>query len=674
MMESMATQFTELGLSVNEVKKITDQINQNLKKMTPEQCWQQITNELAAAKYSFRVHALLYKTIYPDWDKVPAPAWLPDENFIQTTNLAKLMQEKKCQTYAEFHHWSVTHFQDFWQMMVDRLSIQFRQPYSSLVDLKLGMESPRWFPNAKLNIADSCFRARETDIAIISQSEQGEISKITYQELDKLSNRIANSIIKYLKKGDRVAIIMPMTQSAVAIYLGVIKAGCAVVAIPDSFAADEIAVRLRIANVKAIFCQDQIIRDEKNLPLYEKIIGANAPHTIVLSAEKNSKINLRDGDQYWEDFLVKSDNFNSVACEPEDEINILFSSGTTGEPKAIPWNQTTPIKCASDAYLHQNVQPGDVFCWPTNLGWMMGPWLIFACLINKATIALYEGTPNGKNFGKFIQDTKVTILGVVPTLVRTWRTSGAMEGLDWSSIKLFTSTAERSNTEDMLYLMSLAHYQPVIEYCGGTEIAGAYITGTLVQPAAPAACTTPALGLDFVIINDQGQMSDNGEIALVPPSIGLSTQLLNKDHHQIYYADMPKTSDGKILRRHGDQAEKFANGFYRLLGRVDDTMKLGGIKVSSAEIENVLSILPEVYETAAVAVNPKDGGPSQLIIFTVLKKNQKIKVEQLKHDMQLAIKQHLNPLFKIHDVIIIDSLPRTASNKVMRRVLRDQYR
>lgn len=671
-MESLANHLSELGLSEKEITQFTHEINADLKNYAPEQCWQRLTHKLNSHHYPFQIHSLLYKTIYPNWDKIPAPAWFPNEELVRSTHIAKLMQETHCKSYSEFHHWSATHPKEFWQKMVSILNIKFDVPYSSFVDLDTGVETPKWFPGARLNITNSCFQANPNDIAILSQKEHGQIQKITYRELDLLSNQIANSISQHLKKGDRVAIIMPMTHYAVAIYLGVLKAGCTVVAIPDSFASHEIAVRLKIADVKAVFCQDEVIRDDKHLPLYEKITTANAPATIVLPAGKSLDIPLREYDYDWNKFLDKNTKFLAVSCAPEDYINILFSSGTTGEPKAIPWNQTAPIKCASDAYLHHNLQTGDVFCWPTNLGWMMGPWLIFACLLNRATIALYEGTPTGKNFGMFVQDAKVSVLGVVPTLVKTWRASGCMEGMDWSAIKLFTSTAERSNIEDMLYLMSLAKYHPVIEYCGGTEVAGAYITGTLVQPAAPAACTTPALGLDFVLLDENGNLTQNGEVALIPPSIGFSTELLNKNHHQVYYADMPTSPDGKILRRHGDQAEQFANGFYRLLGRVDDTMKLGGIKVSSAEIEATLNALPDIYETAAIASNPPDGGPSQLVIFVVQK--SKIKnLSELEKKMQLAIKQHLNPLFKIHEVVIVDSLPRTASNKVMRRVLRDEY-
>ena len=298
------------------------------------------------------------------------------------------------------------------------------------------------------------------------------------------------------------------------------------------------------------------------------------------------------------------ETFPAVPCDPDAHTNILFSSGTTGEPKAIPWTHTTPIKCAADAYLHHDIHPGDVLAWYTNLGWMMGPWLIYASLINKATIALSDGVPTSRDFGVFVQNAKVTMLGVVPTLVRAWKNTDCMHGLDWHAIRAFSSTGECSNPEEMLYLMSLAGYKPVIEYCGGTEIGGGYVTGTRIQPAAPSTFTTPALGLDFLLFDDEGNLSDNGEVFIVPPSLGLSTRLLNADHNAVYFTETPRPN----LRRHGDALERLADGYYRIHGRVDDTMNLSGIKVSSAEIEEVLNVVSGVQETAAVAVSPKDGG------------------------------------------------------------------
>jgi len=287
-------------------------------------------------------------------------------------------------------------------------------------------------------------------------------------------------------------------------------------------------------------------------------------------------------------------------------------------------------------------------------------------------MGLYCGAPTGREFGQFVQRAQATMLGVVPSLVKTWRHSGCMDGLDWSAIQLFSSTGECSNAGDMQWLMQQAGNKPVIEYCGGTEIGGAYLTGTLTLPCAPGVFNTPTLGLDVMIMDENGQPADTGELFIVPPSIGLSTTLLNKDHHEVYFAGAPRGPHGEVLRRHGDQMERLPGGGWRAQGRADDTMNLGGIKVSSAEIEQILQAVPHVVETAAIAVSP-GGGPSLLVVYAVCAAGQLSNKEQLAAAMQAAIKRDLNPLFKIHDLVVIDALPRTASNKVMRRELRDRY-
>jgi len=565
----------------------------------------------------------------------------------QQIHITQLMSALKFPNYSAFHAWSVSHYQDFWKLIIETLGIVLDKPYNKICDMSDGIENPKWLSGAKLNIVNSCFQAQQDQTAIFFQSENSPLEIISYGELNKLSNRVANTLQKKgFKPGDAIAIVMPMTPLSVGIYLGIIKAGCVVVGIAESFAPDEIATRLRISHAKAVFTQDHQIRNQKIIPLHEKVIAAGAQNILLPT-----------------DILADNSAFTPLSCSPDTPINILFSSGTTGEPKGIPWTQTTPIKCASDAYLHQNISPGDRIAWPSSLGWMMGPWLIFATLINKASMVIYDGLPTTREFGEFIQNTKTTCLGVVPSIVKTWRATECMNGLNWNAIKVLTSTGECSNPDDTRFVTKLAGNKPMIEYCGGTEIGGAYITNTVFDACPPSVLSTPALGLDFMIL-------DTHEVALIPPSIGLSTTLLNQDHHKVYYAGMPRTSDGRILRRHGDAIEKLPSGFYRMLGRSDDTMNLGGIKISAVEIEQTISGHPDIQETAAVAVSPPDGGPSQLVIYAVPKPNLHPDTEQLKTFFQTAIKKHLNPLFKIHQVILIDALPRTMSNKVMRRLLR----
>jgi acetyl-CoA synthetase len=664
-----------LGLTPEGAQDIVKKLSAVSADIPPGEAWRLVSQTVLSPDIPFPVHLHLYREVFRDWDVLqgPPPAWVPGERDIKDSNIAAFA-EKVGVPIADLHRWSTDNRAEFWEHMVDSLGIKFRKAPSRIVDLVLGPEWPHWLPGARLNIAESCFQASPDVPAIIHQAEGGPIEVTTYRELDRLSNRFARALAaSHLPKDESVAIAMPMTLEAVAAYLGVIKAGYAVASIADSFAPDEIATRVRLASSGMAVTQDVLLRAGKTLPMYQKLVDAGVKRVIVTRSGAAEAVALRDGDTWWDDFLAQDDVFEAVSCDPDDLCNVLYSSGTTGDPKAIPWTHTSPIKCAMDGYLHHDIHPGEVVTWPTSIGWMMGPWHIYATLVNRATMALYYGAPNTREFCEFVQDTRTVMLGLVPSIVKAWQNGDMVRGLDWSAIKLFSSTGETSKADDYLYLMSLANYRPVVEYCGGTEISGGYITGSIVRPASPATFSTPAFGLDFYILDEQGQPASTGEVFLVPPSIGLSNELLNKDHHDVYYADTPPGPKGELLRRHGDEMEALAGGFYRAHGRADDTMNLGGIKVSSAEIERALQYVDGVLETAAVAFNPPDGGPSLLVVYAVMVADAPLQGEALKKEMQRSIATRLNPLFRISEVVVAPTLPRTASNKVLRRVLRDQY-
>ncbi len=551
-------------------------------------------------------------------------------------------------------------------MVVERLGIDFAQnPDSTLTG---DAEQPVWLGGARLNIVASCLMGAPETPAV-HYRRGGVIATMTYQDLTSAVGRVVNGYREAgFATGDRIAIAMPMTVEAVIAYLGIIAAGGVVVSIADSFAPDEIATRLALTSASAVVTQDVMLRAGRSLPMYEKVVEAGASRVIVVVTEPDTA--LRPSDVAWRDFLSQDDTFRPHITDSETPANILFSSGTTGTPKVIPWTHLTPIKAAMDGHFHHDIQPDDVVAWPTNLGWMMGPWLIYASLINGASLALHDDAPTGRDFGEFVQDAGVTMLGVVPSLVATWRATGCLDGLDWSAIRVLSSTGEASTPADMEWLMAVAGGKPVIEYCGGTEIGGGYITGTVLQPAVAGYFSTPALGLDVVILDDDGKESAAGELFLVPPSIGLTTQLLNRDHHEEYYAETPSPG-GVTLRRHGDRMERLAGGYYQAHGRVDDTMNLGGIKVSSAEIERVVVMADGVDQVAAIAVDDPEGGPSRLVVYVVLEPGGG--GEGLLEAMQNEVRTKLNPLFKITDVVVVEELPRTASAKVMRRRLRAAY-
>ena len=626
-----------------------------------------------------------------------------------------------------------------------------------------------------------------------------------------------------------VAIDMPMTPESVAIYLGIIQAGMAVVSIADSFSSQQIALRLDPYSspspsnrVSLVFTQDFIYRSSntntntKPIPLYQRVVDAidsinttNSTNTntntaniqcIVINGFNPNTIPnclLRKQDLPWSiitntdistDINTTNSNTNIstnttsyTKIVPSSTIsNILFSSGTTGTPKAIPWSHSSPLKSGMDAYFHQDIHPGDRVCWPTNLGWMMGPWLIYASLLNNATMCLYWKSPLEEAFIDFVGEARVTMLGVVPSLVKAWKRRNiciTTFNSNWKEIRTFSSTGESSNAEDYNWLRSRAGNgkAPVIEYCGGTEVAGGYLTGTVVQEQRTGLFSTPALGVRLAIGSVEGLFIDAangtvcgagidnangtvcpselqkentdangtvcrccngtmaaangtvcgsddtvdnsnangtvcgccngtldaangticstqsnangticGEISITSPSIGLSTTLLNRDHYKTYYKGMPVGH-----RRHGDEIERIAdNGrvFFRILGRMDDSMNLGGIKTSCIDLEQACNKARGVVETAAIGYSPLSGGPSRLVVFVVLEKKSEISENseiseiseisksQLILQLRQLVKKHLNPLFSVSDAVVVPSLPRTASNKIMRRVLRDSYR
>lgn len=663
-------ELQSIGLSEQRAGAIIQAVTACEQLPTTEERWQKLTQVLCPAD-PFELHLWLYECIYLEHDRRegPPPAWIPDRIICDRANVTRLARSKGLDGFDSVYEWSISDREGFWKTVVQEIGVLFADTPSSI---SYATSDPNgWLPQRQLNIAASCLQGPPDKTAVICRDETGGEKRTSYAELITLSNRVANGLVAQgLRQGDRVGMILPMTANAVAAYLGTILAGCVPVSIAESFATPEIEVRLKLSEATAVFVADVVRRGGRRLPCYEKLRDSDASAiAIVIPADEDLTIRLSARDTSWSQFLSDDTGFTPRTSDAGDEINILFSSGTTGEPKAIPWTHSTPLKCAADARYHHNIHADSVVAWPTSLGWMMGPWLIFSGLLNRATIALFDGAPNTRSFCEFVQDVRVTMLGVIPSLVRAWRQGSLTEGCDWTAIEAFSSTGECSNAEDMLYLMSQAGYRPVIEYCGGTEIGGGYITGTLVHPCRPGCFSTPALGIDLVIA-DEHVTAESGEVLINGPSIGLSQSLLNADHEEVYFHDVPVIEGHHRLRRHGDEIERLAQGVYRAGGRTDDAMNLGGIKVSAVELERCLNHVEHVIECAAVACPASQGGPAELTVVAVLD-DTSTTPESTRKTMQKAISTQMNPLFRVQRVLLIEQLPRTASNKIMRRKLRE---
>ncbi|XP_073050563.1 LOW QUALITY PROTEIN: probable CoA ligase CCL12 [Primulina eburnea] len=699
------------GLKIREAKEFELELRDAVINggLNPKEVWRSITaRKLLKPWHPHALHQLIYYSVYYDYDESihgPPLYWFPSPHQSRRTNLGRLMESHGSRllgalykdpvtSFRQFQQFSVQHPEIYWSTILKELSIEFSVPPKRILDTSnKSKHGGTWLPGSVLNIANCCLQPRnlwkeqDDSFAIVWRTEGYDdlnVEHMTLKELREQVMLVANALDATFSKGDAIAIDMPMTATAVIIYLAIVLAGFVVVSIADSFAPKEIATRLRVSKANVIFTQDFIIRGRRRFPLYSRVVEAFPDRVVVIPATgKEVAVQLRDQDSSWIAFLSSDFNlprsYQPVYLPIDSVTNILFSSGTTGDPKAIPWTQLSSIRCAADSWAHCDVQAGDVFCWPTNLGWVMGPILLYSCFLAGATLALYHGSPMGYGFGKFIQDAGVTILGTVPSMVKTWKSTNCMEDLDWTKIKLFCSTGEASSIDDDLWLSSKAFYNPIIECCGGTELSSSYIVGNLLQPQAFGAFSSASMGTGFVILSESGLPYPHdhpcvGEVALFPIYMGATDRLLNADHEEVYFKGMPKYK-GMQLRRHGDVIKRTIGGYLVVQGRADDTMNLGGIKTSSVEIERVCNRADEsILETAAISFAPENGGPEQLCLFVVLKTGFSIGPDVLKMKLSRAIQTHLNPLFKVSFVNIVAEFPRTASNKLLRRVLRDQLK
>ncbi|KAE8808679.1 putative acyl-activating enzyme 18, peroxisomal [Hordeum vulgare] len=655
------------------------------------------------------LHQLVYYSVYAGWDRAqrgPPPYWFPSPTDCKETNLGRVMEQNgpkllgasykdPISSFGLFHKFSVHNQEVYWKIVLKELSIKFVQEPKTILDASdKSNKGGAWFPGAVLNIAECCLlpwpsQNKTDDSTAIVWRDEGfddcPVNRMSLKELRTQVMTVANALDTMFQKGDRIAIDMPMTCNAVIVYLAIILGGFVVVGIADSFAPQEIATRMRVAKAKAIFTQDFIIRGGKKFPLYSRVMEGTSSKAIVIPATGDRLgVTLRNGDMSWKDFLSRaagrSSMYSPVYQSADALINILFSSGTTGEPKAIPWTQLCPIRCGADTWAHLDVRPKDIGLWPTNLGWVMGPIQLFSCFLNGATLALYHGSPLGRGFCKFVQDARVSVLGSVPSLVKSWKAGNLTEGLDWTKIRVLATTGEASDIDDNLWLSSRTCYKPIVECCGGTELASSYIQGSLLQPQAFGAFSGASMSTGFVILDEQGNaypddLPCSGEVGLFPLYFGATNRLLNADHDKVYFDGMP-IYRGRQLRRHGDIIQRTVGGYYIVQGRADDTMNLGGIKTSSVEIERVCNGADEgLLETAAVSIKPSGGGPEQLAILAVLKdRSATCDTNLLKSKFQRAIQRNLNPLFRVSYVKVVPEFPRTASNKLLRRVLRDQLK
>jgi acetyl-CoA synthetase len=609
--------------------------------------------------------------------------WHPSRDYLDNSNVARLMRTLGVGTADELRARSVADIGAFWDAVVRDLGIVFRTPYAGVVDLSHGIEDPEWFVGADINIVDACLarwaEATPDATAIVHEAEDGAVRSLTFAELDdQVARARAGLRARGIGKGDAVAIYLPMTPEAVVATYAVASIGAMVVPLFSGFAPTAISSRLQDAGAKAVITADGTIRRRRTAPMRQQLVEALESclgvDLVVVVDNLGDGLVLEGGSEVaWSDLLSADPDPDVEATSASDVLLLAYTSGTTGRPKgAVHTHAGFLTKVASEVAYGFEMQPGRTFCWITDMGWIMGPLSIFGTHACGGTLLLYEGSPDVPDIYRLwqlVERHRVSMLGVSPTLVRTLRAVGdRVPEADLSSVRVLGSTGEPWDPESYEWLARdvFGGRVPVINFSGGTEVGGSFLCPYPVEDIHSCSLGGPALGMDVDVVDDNAEplRGSVGELVCRQPWPSM-TRGVWRDHEryrEAYWSTFPG------LWRHGDYALVDEAGGWFILGRSDDVMNVAGKRVAPAEIESVLAVDPAVAESAVVGIpDPKKG--EAVWAFWVGRAEAEDDATVAQRLRQLVADEVGKP-FAPAQVVRVGQLPKTRSAKILRRAIR----
>ena len=619
-------------------------------------------------------------------------AWTPDPAAADLTFLAHFWRAQGLGSYEELDAWAREDVGRFWEAVIGDLGVRFETPWETTLDTSRGIEHARWCVGGRLNVTVSMLDrwvggGGADHVALRYESEEGDVRVMTYAELLREVEVAAAGLRALgLGAGDAVGLYMPMTPELVVAFLAVVRIGGVVLPLFSGYGVEAVASRLADADARAVFVADGSLRRGRAIPmkptLDEALAQAPTVETVVVHRRAGVDVEMREGrDVAWDAFVERGslalggDAARGAAeiVESETPLMIIYTSGTTGRPKgAVHTHVGFPIKAAQDMGYPMDVgHPGDVVWWMSDMGWMMGPWLVFGTLLNGAAMVLFDGAPDTPDVDRVWQicaDHGVTHFGLSPTLVRALMPHGAapVERHDLSRLRACGSTGSPWDPESWRWLFEtvLESRKPILNYSGGTEISGGIVCGDFVRPLKPCGFPGPVVGMDADVVGEDGRPVRGavGELVVRQPWIGMTRG---------FWGDAERFLDSYWRRHeglwvHGDFAVVDSDGQWFILGRSDDTIKVAGKRLGPAEAEGAVNADPGVLESAAIGVPDKVKGDA-LVLFCVPAGDAD---EALRERLAARLTDALGKALRPKAVYFVDALPKTRNAKVMRRLIR----
>ena len=591
--------------------------------------------------------------------------------------------------YDELYNYSINNREQFWAEQAEHLG------WYKKWDKVLDDSNPpfyKWFSGAQTNIVHNAIdRHQHTEVrnklALIWEGEPGDVRSFSYHALHREVSQFAN-ILKSMgvKKGDVVTIYMPQIPEQLFAMLACAKIGAIHSVVYGGFSHEALADRINDANSRVVVTADGGFRRGKVVEMksvVNKAMELSPTMEICITVKRvNVDVYMENGRDYWYHDLVAlpiaSTKCETEIMEADDTLFLLYTSGSTGRPKAmIHTHAGYSVYTSTTHRMVFDIKPDDRYWCAADPGWITGhSYIVYGPLMNGATIIMYEGAPTypyPDRWWKMVERYGINILYTSPTAIRGLMRFGDSwpNRNDLSSLRLLGSVGEPINPEAWRWYHEVIGNNkcPIMDTWWQTETGGFMITPLPITPLKPGSGTKPFFGNEIEVVNEEGievKAGEEGTLVIKSPWPGMTAGIFKDPERyiDIYWSKYKK--QGWYLT--GDSAKKDKDGYFWIIGRTDDVIKVSGYRLGSAEIESVMISHPAIAESAAIALpHPVKG--NCIHIFAIVRNGYEATLE-LEHDLINHMVTHMGPIAKPEAITFVDVLPKTRSGKIMRRVLK----
>jgi len=608
--------------------------------------------------------------------------------FYPPKELSKKAYIKSLEEYKKIYKRSLDDPDGFWGEAAQQLD--WYKKWDKVLVENFGEAKHQWFVGGKLNVSYNCLDRnlktwRKNKAALIWEGDIGDTDTLTYQELYYNVCKFANVLKKHgVKKGDRVSIYLPMILELPIAMLACARIGAIHSVVFGGFSAEALRNRILDCDSKMLICVDgyyrsgRIIRSKDNAD--EALKECPAVKDVIVVRRAGIQVNMEQGRDCWWHEEIQAGDISPV-CEPEvmdaeDPLFILYTSGSTGKPKGVLHTQAGYLLYAYQTFKWIfDIKEEDTYWCTADIGWVTGhSYIVYGPLANGATCVMFEGVPNYPHpdrFWQMVEKYRVNIFYTAPTALRAIM----MQGDDWpnkhdlSSIRILGTVGEPINPETWMWYYNTIGKgkRPIVDTWWQTETGAALISPLPgATPMKPGSATLPFPGIELAVIRDDGSPADineGGYLIIKRPWPGLMRGVYGDPERfkNTYFIQFPG------VYTTGDGARVDKDGYYWLMGRIDDVINVSGHRIGTAEVESALVSHDKVVEAAVVGM-PHDIKGQGIYAFVTLMANME-KSDELKKELVAYVRKEIGPIATPDKIQFADALPKTRSGKIMRRIL-----